>query len=403
MLPSSPDAGATDGPSSSAELEVAPGRSKLRVLHLVAPAAVGGLESVLRIVTAGLHRRGHDVRVLAVAEPGQPLGPFREPLERAGVPVEVLRLPARAYLREILKLMLRCRRLRPDVLHSHGFRSDVVAAVVGRTLGLPLVTTVHGTTGGSWKVRVYEWVQRLAFHVFDVVAVVSRPLADHLTGKGVPEASVRLLPNAFESDGEPLERDRARETLGAPPSGFLVGWVGRLSREKGPDVCVDALARLDGIPWRASIVGSGPLREALEERTEALGIDARLRFHGRVPRAGPLFRAFDVFVLSSRTEGTPIVLFEAIDAGVPVVATRVGGVPDVVGPEEAVLVPPEDPGALAGGVREVLQEPDRARDRAERARERMRSEYDVESWLDRHEAVYRRARATRHERRGVLP
>ena len=115
----------------------------------------------------------------------------------------------------------------------------------------------------------------------------------------------------------------------------------------------------------------------------------QLRFHGTVLDAGRLLKAFDVLVLSSRTEGNPMVLFEAMDAEVPVVTTRVGGVPDVVSEQEAILVPSEDPEALAGGIRRVLDNPTDARQRAQRAGCRLRQEFTPERWLDAYEDLYR--------------
>ena len=115
----------------------------------------------------------------------------------------------------------------------------------------------------------------------------------------------------------------------------------------------------------------------------------QVRFHGAVLDTGRLLKAFDVLVLSSRTEGTPMVLFEAMDAGVAVVTTRVGGVPDVVREQEAILVPSEDPEALAGGIRRVLDNPTDALQRAQRARCRLRQEFTPERWLDAYEDLYR--------------
>jgi glycosyltransferase involved in cell wall biosynthesis len=113
-----------------------------------------------------------------------------------------------------------------------------------------------------------------------------------------------------------------------------------------------------------------------------------VRFHGTVPDAARYISAFDVFVLSSRSEGTPVTLLEAIAAKVPVVVTRVGGVPDVVGPEEAMLVPPEDPGALAEAIDFVIQEPAAAARRVEAAAHRLHANFGMERWIDAHDRVY---------------
>jgi glycosyltransferase involved in cell wall biosynthesis len=127
-----------------------------------------------------------------------------------------------------------------------------------------------------------------------------------------------------------------------------------------------------------AVIGEGPERPDLEQRVRDAGLADRVRFHGEVLDAAACFRAFDLFVSSSRTEGTPIVLFEAIAAGVPVVATSVGGVPDVLGPDQALLVPPEDPSALAAAIREALAEPGAASVRAENAMRRLGEHYALE-------------------------
>ena len=144
--------------------------------------------------------------------------------------------------------------------------------------------------------------------------------------------------------------------------GPIVGWVGRLSPEKGPGALLRAVTLIGRPQVRVSYLGDGSSRVALEEQKREMvahgSVDYdRVRFHGNVANAGRLLKAFDVLVLSSRTEGTPMILFEAMGAEVPVVTTRVGGVPEVVTEQEAILVPSEDAGALARGIREVLDSP----------------------------------------------
>jgi len=168
--------------------------------------------------------------------------------------------------------------------------------------------------------------------------------------------------------------------------------VGRLSHEKGPDLFLEALARAPG--WSASIVGDGPLRESLETQARGLGLEGRIRWHGLIPGAGNLLQAFDALVLSSRTEGTPIVLLEGMAAGVPLVVTSVGGIPDMVTEREALVLPPDRPDLMAGALREIRLNRAEALARAGAARERLVSVYAIEPWLDRHEALYRSLTAT---------
>jgi glycosyltransferase involved in cell wall biosynthesis len=263
-----------------------------------------------------------------------------------------------------------------------------VDAGVARRLGVPTVTTVHGFTGGDWKNRFYERLQRRAYRKFNAVVAVSRALGEKLIRDGVPLGRVHVVPNAWEEAAPPLDRAAARCLLGVGEDGFLVGWAGRLSSEKGPDVLLDALPHLSDLPVNVSVVGNGRERQSLIARVRQLGLEERVRWHGIVRDAGRLFAAFDTFVLSSRTEGTPIVLFEAMATGVPIVATRVGGVPDVVSPAEAALVPPDDPLALAAAIRAVYRNPAAAHERARHAREHLLRDFSVAPWLGRYEVIY---------------
>jgi glycosyltransferase involved in cell wall biosynthesis len=247
---------------------------------------------------------------------------------------------------------------------------------------------VHGFTGGGRKNRLYEWLQVRAYHHAQGVVAVSSPLRELLERRGVPGRVIQVIPNAW-MEKPALGREEARSALAVSGNQPLLGWVGRLSREKGADVFLEALALLPDIPWHASVLGIGREQAGLESRAAALGLANRITWHGLLPGAARYFPAFDLFVLSSRTEGTPIALFEAMAAEVPIVATSVGGVPDVVTPVEAALVPPEDPRALAAAIRATLTNPESARRRAEAARRRLSERFATGPWLDAHERMYR--------------
>jgi glycosyltransferase involved in cell wall biosynthesis len=367
----------------------------MRVLHVAAPGDAGGLERVVQLLAQGQAGRGQDVHLAAIVDEGNSTHPLLGQVGSTGVTTHSIALPGRAYWRERATIGELCRRLSPAVVHTHGYRPDVVDAGVARGLSIPTVSTVHGFTGGDWKNRVYEGLQRQAYRWFDAVVAVSRPLGDQLIRSGLGADRVHVIPNAWQETAPPLDRRAARRALGLSEQGFLVGWVGRLTQEKGADVLIDALAYLTDLPLHVSVLGAGPDQGPLSARVRHLGMERSVCWHGLVPDAGARFTAFDVFVLSSRTEGTPMVLFEAMAAHVPIVATRVGGVPDVVSEDEAVLVAPENPVALADAIHAVHRAPDIARARAGRAHARLRSQFTVPPWLDRYSAVYEMVGATR--------
>jgi glycosyltransferase involved in cell wall biosynthesis len=361
------------------------------VLHVAAPAAVGGLESVVRALSGCQRARGIDAHVAAVLEPGDDDHPFVAALRAAGIPIHVLGVPGRAYWRERQSVAALCRSVAPDVVHTHGYRPDVVDAGVARSLGIPVVTTVHGFTGGDWRNRLYEGLQRAALRGFDAVAAVSHGLAHRLRRAGVPAERLHVVPNAWWPPVEPMARGAARAFTKAPPAAFHIGWVGRMTAEKGPDVLVEALPHLQDLPVLVSFIGDGPARADVVARAAALGVGDRIRCLGTIADAARLFPAFDVFVLSSRTEGMPIALFEAMATNVPVVAAAVGGVPEVVCSLEARLVPPDDPVALAAAIKDVRADPRAAAARTRAAAERLTREFGAERWIERYAAVYARA------------
>jgi glycosyltransferase involved in cell wall biosynthesis len=365
-----------------------PPEQPLSILHVAAPGVAGGLESVLLELTGGLRQAGHRVALAAVLDAGVGDHPVPARAEAAGVVVRRLVVPPRAYLREYEMLRQVVAELRPDVVHTHGYRADLIGGLVARRAGIPWVATVHGFTGGGRKNRFYEWLQVRAYRKAQAVVAVSRPIRDRLMGAGVARERVHVLPNTWMQKPV-LPRPEARSRLGLDGEEPVIGWVGRLTREKGADLFLDAVAQLPQRHWVASIIGEGSERPALESQARRLGIADRVRWHGLIPNAAGLYSAFDAWVLSSRTEGTPIALFEAMAASVPAVVSAVGGVPDVVSPTEVILVDPERAESIAAGLVSIFDDPRAANERAEAARRRLLDAFAPEGWLDAHVALYR--------------
>jgi glycosyltransferase involved in cell wall biosynthesis len=373
------------------------GAAGMKIVQLLAPAPVGGLERVVQGLAIGQRKRGHDVVIVAIGEQRMPEGhPFRVPIDEARVPLRQVIVGPRRYLSERAQIATLCRELSPDVVHGHGGRPDVIDGGVVRALGIATVSTHHGWTFGPFKNRIFESLHTRSLRRFDGVIAVSEPIARRLVAERVPSSRVHLLPNGFAPVAAPMARDHARRSLDLAPGARVAGWVGRLSQEKGIDVFVDAVARLADHGILGCVVGDGVERDRARAQADRVG--ARILWKGMIPLASRLAPAFDVFVQSSRTEGTPIALLEAIAAGIPVVATRVGGVPDVVSDQEAILVPPEDPSALANAIRAVFHDPGAAIERARRAKHRLVTTFSSDAWLARHEEIYTSAIAERRRR-----
>jgi glycosyltransferase involved in cell wall biosynthesis len=251
------------------------------------------------------------------------------------------------------------------------------------------VATVHGHTSGSLGNRFYEWMDRRLLRRFDAVICVSESVRTALLRSGCPDDRLHVIENAFAGVA-PLARDTARRALGVDGAARLAGWVGRLSVEKGADLFVDAFAKLAMSDAEAVLIGDGAERARVEAHAAAAGVAARVRFVGQRSRAAQLLTAFDVLVLSSRTEGTPMVLLEAMAAGVPVVAFAVGGVGRLIDASCGWLVPAGDTRALSEAISEALMQADEAKARARVAQRVLEERFGAARWLDELDALWER-------------
>lgn len=366
----------------------------LSILHVLAPADVGGLETVVKDLASGHSHMGHSVEVAAVLT--EKSCAFVEEARDSGLKLHVIIAPPRSVLPERREILALLARRHVDVVHSHGYRSDILDLRIARKAGVPTVTTFHGFSATDWKARTYEWLQLRSARLASAVVAVSSNIVTRAITSGIRPTTVHLIRNAVSQAKPRSTAYEARSQLQLR-EGFHIGWIGRLSPEKGPDVMLDAVALVADLPITISFIGDGPNRRELEERSSNHGLDRFVRFHGRVANAASLLPAFDLVVLSSRTEGTPIVILESMAACVPIVATTVGGIPDMLAPSEAFLVPPEDPRAIASAIRHAFEDPAASATRAALASKRLIADFDTETWLARYDSLYRSIQPT-HDR-----
>jgi L-malate glycosyltransferase len=296
-------------------------------------------------------------------------GPLARELRRLGVPVTVIDERRTSALRILIALTRRLRHHPVDVVHTHRYKETVLGAIAARLAGVPcLVRTVHGQSEAlrGWdrgKLRMYEALDGIALRCFaDRIIAVSRRLAASLEESGYEMGTVIPIHNGVDLRRVRPTRGRraVRQDLGIGPDRPIIGTVGRLSPVKGhADLLRAARLILQAEPAvRFLIVGDGPLRGELAGLARQLQIDHACTFVGARSDVYDLVGAMDVFVLPSLDEGIPMALLEAMALGKPVVATAVGGVPEVVADHTTgVLVPPRDAQALSEACLELVREP----------------------------------------------
>src|SRR5262245_55447743 len=328
----------------------------MRVCHFVSGDVWAGAEVQVATLLAAL-KRFPELELSALLLNA---GKLHDELGRLGIPVALCD-ESRLGLARLLMEVTRClRKGRPQILHTHGYKEQVLAAAAGRMSNRPrLVQTYHGLQENlpGWaglKMRIYDRINGAASA--DALIGVSSEITRILQERH-PSTEVRCIRNGIDTARAAPTRDRLtmRAQLGIAPDCFVVGSVGRLMPIKGLDRLIEAFAQLrqrqPGLKAHLVIVGDGPLRNELEQCARRLGVAAEVRFLGARNDVYDLMACFDVFALSSLHEGVPMVILEAMAVGIPIVASRVGGIAEILEDgKDALLVPAGDPGALARGI-----------------------------------------------------
>ena len=350
---------------------------------------VGGAERHVVDLAVALSRREYEVTVACSVA-----GDLYKSLEEANVTVRSLldqlvkRRVSAAYARALRRL---AKDERFDLVHAHVYASAAAAAIATLGTDVPLVITEH--TEAVWRDRgarlVTRWFCRRASRVIAVSDAVKRRLVKQ---DDIPPGKIALIPNAVPANpdsgsGTPPLRDELRDRP-------LVGVLARLQPEKGVATFLKAGAHVAKVVPQACfiVVGDGPLRTELEVLVRRLCIEQNVRFLGFRSDPRALIELLDVLVVPSLTEGAPLVVLEAMAAGVPIVASAVGGIPDQIRHErEGLLVPPGDPEALGDAVLKLLRDPRLARRMGASGCRKSASVFSHATMVARTEEVYRAA------------
>jgi glycosyltransferase involved in cell wall biosynthesis len=286
---------------------------------------------------------------------------FTETARSSGVQVHVLRergLADRAVLKDLAALVSR---QKPDVIQTHAVKSHFLARLAGLPKSAPWIAFHHGYTWPTFRARAYNQLDRWSLRAASKVLTVSIPFRDELASKGVNPDRIEIVHNAIRPDWGTAKP-------AAAPDRKTILIVGRLSREKDHLTLLRAVERIRDLNPHLVIVGEGPERARIEREIKQLGLSGQVTLTGHQPSAEPYYGAANLAVLSSLSEGSPNALLEAMAAGVPVVATNVGGIPEIVKHEEsALLVPPGDIDAMAAAMSKLLTDSSLARQLADRA------------------------------------
>jgi glycosyltransferase involved in cell wall biosynthesis len=363
-----------------------------RVLHIIDSLHLGGAqEVVLNLATCGSSRFRHEVATL------HGHGIYWDRLTQAGVKVHSLSphkfLPA--YLASILWRILADK---PDILHCHLIPSNIIAKPLGALLGVPVIIN-HDHTNDPHRIdnkillALDKSTNRFAHHIIAVAAACRDFLTTH---ESIPPEKISLVPNAIDlrrfSPGE-ASWDEARAQLGLPAASRIVAGVGRLNPQKNFALFLDIAAQLaPRFPdLHFLLAGDGPEEQMLREKASALGIANRVTFSGYVADTRLVYLAADVLLMPSRYEGLPMTLLEAMAMGLPVVASKLDGIAEVIGDGgEGFLVPSDDAALFVERTAALLADAELSSRISKNARAKIEASFSVERMTSSVEDIYDR-------------
>ncbi|MBI2190796.1 MAG: glycosyltransferase [Planctomycetes bacterium] len=359
----------------------------MRILYAITELDIGGAERMLHRLAVGIAARGHEVTVACLSGRGV-VGKW---LETAGIRVHYLDARLAWPPAAVTRLRRLIRTFGPDVLHTVLFHANLAGRWAGRLERVPaIVCSVRvEEVERPWRLWLDGWTQGM-MQAETCVSESARQFTHRRSG--IPLSKLVTIPNGVEMDRFNLSRGAFRTELGIGPTAPLLVSVGRLERQKGTRYLIEAMAQVrDRFPEAILVlVGSGPDEAELKARARNLAVDARIRFVGWRPDVPRVLVDADLFILASLWEGMPNVVLEAMAARCAVVASSVGGCPDLVVPSQTgVLVPPGQSDALAGAIRDLLEQPETLKAMGEAGRRRAEVEFGVDKMIASNEALYR--------------
>ncbi len=364
-----------------------------RVSHLVSGDTWGGLEAmVLDLLCSEDYRARIDATLIVLNE-----GRFASRARAKGLHVVVVPESAMPFLSLVRELKRVIEDLEPDIIHTHRYKEILIGAILSGTGAPRHVITIHGYEPST---RLLVRWRTFLINSFCIGAALLRRgrfvvVADHLRKSYmIPRSRCVTIHNGIQIPGPAMFGPE--QNVRHPSKAAVIGWVGRMVPVKGLSTLLKAVAAMAWTPPPTLLlIGDGPERASLEQLAESLGITERVRFLGFVENTWPFYKQMDLFAFPSHLEGMPLALLEALGAGLPVVASSVGGIPHMIGDSGAgVLIDSRSSSVWAKALTELLKDRGKMQAIGKRARSHVQANFSVERMASRYLAIYESTDAT---------
>jgi glycosyltransferase involved in cell wall biosynthesis len=369
----------------------------MRILHIIDSAGLYGAEVMLLNLAEEQTRLGHQPVIASIREKHESELQLEDEARRRGLEVITFRMLDGPNFFGAWRILSYAWANHFDVMHAHGYKGDILFGFIPKSIRrIPLVSTLHGWTNNNHlsKILLYEYLDSLTLKYMDAVCPVNQAMLEHPWLKNI-NGCLHVVPNGIPSleNLEPFGEDEITEFC---KQGFTIASIGRLSKEKGYEYLLEAfnLFQKDAQDGRLLIIGEGPERLALERSVKNKGLSGKVFLPGYRDKAHKYLQHCKIFVLSSLTEGFPITLLEAMQVGIPVVATSVGGIPQVIIHEETgFLVPPKSHDAINHVLKRIYRNDQHDLRMVYRAKRRVMSEFSSIKMAERYIELYGKVKA----------
>jgi glycosyltransferase involved in cell wall biosynthesis len=335
----------------------------VKVVQLISSGGYYGAESMLLNLCANQEQAGCSNDLLLFLNARQPNTEFYEQAQRNGLNVQLVRCRGRLDWGTVRQIREHLQLVSADLIHTHGYKADIYGYLAARGERKPAVATCHNWLGGTASLGVYNWLDRKVLRNFSAVVAVSDGVANSLRSSGVPSQRIRTIANGVDVTAFAAANPGSfRATQSSDRQ--VIGMVARLDLQKGFECLLRAVSALRELVPRIHLilVGEGPDRAIIESRVRELGLQSNVTLAGHRTDMPAVYAAMEIFVLPSLNEGLPMTLLEAMASSKPVVATRVGAVPEVVRDgETGLLVEPQDIQGLVAALSRLLADADLCR------------------------------------------
>lgn len=361
----------------------------MKVLHIISSGGMYGAEAVILNLSRALNESHHSSIIGVFASSSNPNFQLHETALRENVESNLIPCNGQVDKSVITSIRNLVTQTGADIVHAHGYKADVYVYLALRRMAIPFIATCHSWFNHGPATMLYGAIDRLFLRKFAAVVAVSYEIQMKLLQSGVSKNKIHFIRNGidFRPFVDPVP------SLLKNKRGLTVGWVARLSNEKGPDIFLRAIVLVLAVypDTQFVMVGDGPERNTLELLIDELGIKGNVSLIGRRDDMPSIYASLDIMVSSSRQEGLPMAILEGMASKLPLVATNVGYVPNVIQDNSnGILVPSENIKSLADAMIKLLQDEALRRCLGDAAKKRIESDFSADRMAADYMRVYRK-------------